>query len=315
LNLTFRTLASILKYDKQIPKTKSGRIDAKNADKPAKGYYADDSDVVSAIREKVIGAKSVGEFRTIECSIMDIADDIAYSTYDLEDAFKGRFLSPIFILSLPDELKAKIINKVQESLNKTYYSEYSITMDDYNDTIRNLFSGIIDVDVTNGEYSLSEYNAAIVAVSGGISDGICDNGYYRTEFTSELVGRFIRSVDVELNEKYPCLSQAKLSTDAFLAVEILKSLAFDSVIMSSPLKSSEHRGRWIVRRIFGELVSDGGHLLMPADWRSLIDAKPDDNSWKYRTICDYIAGMTDRYCVEYYERILGLMAPSIQKRF
>ena len=26
---------------------------------------------------------------------MDVADDIAYCTYDLEDALKGRFLSPM----------------------------------------------------------------------------------------------------------------------------------------------------------------------------------------------------------------------------
>jgi dGTP triphosphohydrolase len=30
---------------------------------------------------------------------MDIADDIAYSTYDIEDAFKAEFLCPLGILS------------------------------------------------------------------------------------------------------------------------------------------------------------------------------------------------------------------------
>ena len=44
----------------------------------------------------VLGKAKVGdgEFKTIECAIMDLADDIAYSTYDLEDAFKAGFVTP-----------------------------------------------------------------------------------------------------------------------------------------------------------------------------------------------------------------------------
>ena len=85
--------------------------------------------------------------------------------------------------------------------------------------------------------------------------------------------------------------------------------------MSSRLKSAENRGQWIIEQIFKELIDDDeGYLLMPEDWRSLIDANPDDTQWKWRTICDYIAGMTDAYCIEFYERILGRAAPSIQKQ-
>ena len=51
---------------------------------------------------------------------MDIADDIAYSTYDLEDAFKGGFLTPLSIIAMPDEVKRKIANKVQSKLQDQY---------------------------------------------------------------------------------------------------------------------------------------------------------------------------------------------------
>jgi dGTPase len=105
-----------------------------------------------------------------------------------------------------------------------------------------------------------------------------------------------------------------MSIESFIAVEVLKTLAFDAVIMSSRLKSAENRGQWIVEQIFRELKDNNGYLLMPEDWRLLIEAKPGDTDWKVRAICDYIAGMTDSYCIEFYERILGRAAPSIQKQ-
>jgi dGTPase len=161
---------------------------------------------------------------------------------------------------------------------------------------------------------LEQYNAIVIDVTTGTSENICRNGYYRTEFTSELVGRFVRAVDVEVDDNFPSMSRAKLSLAAFIAVEVLKTLAFEAVIMSSRLKSAENRGRWIVQQIFGELIEDEGYLLMPEDWRTLVEATNDDTPWKKRMICDYIAGMTDAYCLEFYDRILGRAAPSVQKQ-
>ena len=83
LNLTYRTLASILKYDKKIPvREKGARVE--------KGYYEEEAALVREIKEHLTGIKGYTEpIKTIECQIMDIADDIAYSTYDLEDAMKA----------------------------------------------------------------------------------------------------------------------------------------------------------------------------------------------------------------------------------
>jgi dGTPase len=90
-----------------------------------------------------------------------------------------------------------------------------------------------------------------------------------------LVGRFIRAVQVsKFEEERPALSKARMDIGAFIAVEVLKTLAFDAVIMSSRLKSAENRGRFIVAQIFKELREDDGYLLMPEDWRFLVEAIP-----------------------------------------
>ena len=90
LNLTHRTLAAILKYDKRIP---IERDDSKLV----KGYYDSEKELVQSIKNSVLGKTGdvCGEFKTIECQIMDLADDIAYSTYDLEDALKAGFVTPL----------------------------------------------------------------------------------------------------------------------------------------------------------------------------------------------------------------------------
>jgi dGTPase len=321
LNLTYRSLAAILKYDRQIPRNEDARKRSGSEKKPYKGFYALEEKLVEQIRRHVAGSSFEGEIKTIECSIMDIADDIAYSTYDLEDAFKGGFLTPLSIIAMPDAAKAAIVAKVRKRIDESYSDlsaqDREFTLVEYNATLRSIFYGVLNVipetELGDG-MDVDEYNAAIVSSTASISDNLCHNGYYRTEFTSQLVGRFIRAAEVShFNEMRPALSKVRLSIDAFIAVEVLKTVSFNAVIMSSRLKSAENRGQSVVEQIFQELKRDNGYLLMPEDWRALVEAKPADTEWKRRAICDYIAGMTDAYCIEFYERILGRSAPSIQK--
>ena len=320
LNLTYRSLASVLKYDKEIPRNADARKRVNSEKKAFKGYGSLEHDLVAEIRKHVAGSSDIpAPIKTIECSIMDIADDIAYSTYDLEDAFKGGFLSPISIIAMPDTQKAAIVSKVKSKIDESYSDlpaqERIFTLVEYNATLRAIFSDILNIEIPEEAVDLAEFTAAVTSIISSTSDNLCKNGYFRTEFTSQLVGRFVRAVDVcEFDEKIPALSKVRMGIGAFIAVEILKTVAFDAVIMSSRLKSAENRGRSIIDQIFKQLKADGGYLLMPEDWRLLVEANPDDTNWKMRAICDYIAGMTDSYCIEFYDRILGRSAPSIQKQ-
>jgi dGTPase len=91
LNFTYRSLASVLKYDAPIPISGASRT----KQEVVKGYYDEDQKLVRRIKKFVVGDDAVQDFKTVECWIMDVADDIAYSTYDLEDNFKGEFLTPL----------------------------------------------------------------------------------------------------------------------------------------------------------------------------------------------------------------------------
>jgi dGTPase len=80
--------------------------------------------------------------------------------------------------------------------------------------------------------------------------------------------------------------------------------------MSPMLKVAEHRGKEIVQEIFKALNSTHGHLLMRSDCRALYAAlkEPDE---KRRVVCDFMAGMTDRYAIQFYGRLFGTNPESI----
>jgi dGTPase len=84
--------------------------------------------------------------------------------------------------------------------------------------------------------------------------------------------------------------------------------------MSHRFKMADRRGREIIERIFKALLENDGERLLPDDVREVYASKPD-KIWRRRTICDFIASMTDRYCLEFYSRLIGINAPSIYKPY
>jgi dGTPase len=97
----------------------------------------------------------------------------------------------------------------------------------------------------------------------------------------------------------------KLDLETFKKVEVLKNITYEAVIMSPRMRVVEYRGYDVIRNIFDALHdSKNGHMLLPDDYRELFAAAPAKQH-KRRVICDFIAGMTDRYAWQFYNRICG----------
>jgi dGTPase len=326
LNVTYRSLASVLKYDRPIPQIKEDRHEGER-DKPVKGYYFTEADLVGEIKKHVLGSVLNG-VKTIECGIMDVADDIAYSTYDLEDSLKAGFISPLKILAFDNAFKEQIVNHVNGSLLDTYGNEATgreLTLPGFNNLIVTTFEKVFKISDELRTKSVSKAKvtqdtlAEIAVIASGqtfaASDALCENGYLRGEFTSKLVNEFMNAVQIEVNTKYPQLSKVYLDIETFKKVELLKTISFQSIISSPRLKMAERRGASIIKRIFRTLADEKeGRRLLPEDWAEVYFGFSRDEMRK-RTICDFIANMTDRYCVEFYSRIVGLNPPSIHKPY
>jgi dGTPase len=130
---------------------------------------------------------------------------------------------------------------------------------------------------------------------------VSKSGYLRVEFTSQLVREFIQGVHFVPNEKVPPLSKVELAPKVREKVEVLKRFNYVSLIMSPRLKIAEFRGGEIVQTIFDTLAKKDGHRLLPDDFQRAFERIAEDH--RKRVICDFIAGMTDRYALEFYGRL------------
>jgi dGTPase len=301
LNLTFRSLASVFKYDKKIPIVRDDK------DSINKGYYHMDSDLIKEIKKNVCGNENKRNFKTVECCIMDVADDIAYSTYDIEDAFKGGFLHPLAIMSSERDLIERVRKEVNRRLKKRISNKKIVQ------TLFDLFRNSI-FKTGESDHAITEENEPIYGAVKAyrISKDTADIGYLRTQLTSDLVTRFIAGITVELNDQFPALSKVDLDSDTKLLVEVLKVYSYEATIMSPKLKVTENRGYGIVGAIFDALSSPEGSLLLPDDFQALY-GRATGKLEQMRVVCDFIAGMTDRYAVEFYSRITGANHQTIFK--
>mgnify|MGYP000197478309 CR=1 FL=1 len=291
LNLTYRAAAAVLKYDTCIPITR-----VKGAGL-SKGYYASDKAFVESVKKAVCGSSDFTPFKTVECQIMDVADDIAYSTYDIDDAFKGGFLAPLDVLNASPDLVERVAKRVSDRLGRIIDENVVV------DSLLALFEGAVFTNLGSSDAADRKYD---VVESYDVSKSYASVGYYRTNLTSELITRFISGIKFELNEDCPAMSKVFLDRETEILVEVLKVFSFESTIMSPRLKVSEARGYDIVKAIFEYLSRENGSLLLPDDFRSIYRrVSAVDESAQKRVICDFIAGMTDRYAVEFFGRLTG----------
>jgi len=170
LNLTRATLDAATKYP--------WKFDGKN---PKFGYYQEDKEIFDWVRLEV---KSQG--KVFEAQVMDIADDIAYSVHDIEDAIYGKHFSPLALDSEPEfrevvklaakeyasEIDESILSKALNSLiNQSWWvKSFTATQVDMA-SLKNMTSHLIgkfteEIEQAtksgNKENNLTRYNANLI---------------------------------------------------------------------------------------------------------------------------------------------------------
>jgi dGTPase len=83
---------------------------------------------------------------------------------------------------------------------------------------------------------------------------------------------------------------------------VLQSFLSDHMYRHDKVMAIMARARRVVRDMFEAYMSD--FALMPQSWRE--EGFLADETRQARQVCDFIAGMTDRYALEQHQRLFGL---------
>lgn len=296
-NLTRRTLLGCLKYPraysdvaststkpcKRKTVTTISLLDRK-ACKPPKCFLDTEREVVDWIlkevsetdrqaftsikREDNEHAKTL--HKSLDCSIMDIADDISNRVHDLEDAISMGLITD-------QDFREHVLAE-----NCKVYLEYLI--DEYDE---------FEPD--------SAYDTLVKKL-------FHDGGGIRKRQIGGMV--FFLISNVQVKDKAPAFSEPLLRYNAVLPDPImafaakLKTFVYDTVIQSPNVQHLEFKGQQMVVDVFDIFAHEPKRFLEPKTFKTF-EAAVDKDGDGLRVICDHIAGMTDHYLLRLYERLLS----------
>ena len=286
MNLTRRTLLGLIKYPQimgKLQQASSAKLPDSfrqlKADKwhPPKGLYLDDMDMIDWVlsplsqQDKALFQQfktkdnhhSKTIYKSIDCSMMELADDIAYGIHDLEDAIVTGVVNQ-------QDFNQHVIQKLLK-VDDTWLQDYSKTLAD------NLFS--------NQRYIQKEAIGGLVNYLITAIELVDINKTKNVNFEEPLL-RF--------NAVHPIIAAQTL--------QIFKDFVYQFVIKQTSIQQLEYRGQQIVMELFEALASDPERLLPKSTVKRWQQAQ-ENNQNQHRVIADYVAGMTDEYATRLYQTL------------
>lgn len=269
-NLARRTLLGILKYPvpfskarnpDAVPKLMEGpstlRIIDSKASKPPKCYLDAEQDVVDWILEP-LSPTDRDSFQTwepkpdkngkpqhnkplhksLDCSIMDAADDIAYGVHDLEDAIALHLIT-----------REEFVSAVEGNCPS------------FLDALKEKYSGETENDVFTH-----------------MVDGLFGDSGTRKRFIGRLVHHFITAVEYTEHEQFEEILiryRAKIKKPQRQFLDVLQDLVIREVIKSPSVQHLEFKGQGMVVAVFEAMQADPERLL-PRDAFARFDAAGGD---------------------------------------
>jgi dGTPase len=268
LNLTRASLDAATKYPWRRGQAPNGSVKF--------GVYEDDLETYRWLRDGAPEGR-----RCVEAQVMDLADDVAYSVHDVEDAVVSGRLDP---RRLADPVEAE---RIAAQVQSWYLPDLPI--DETLAALTRLRSLSAWVPQFDGEYH------SLAALK---------------DMTSQLIGRFVRSV--EAATRIAAGSRGRLTRygadvvvppGTLAEIAVLKGLAAVYVMTVEDRKPIYARQRELLAELVEALVAQAPEVLDPpfaTSWRQA----PDD-AGRLRVVIDQVASLTDARAVNLHRTLSG----------
>ncbi|SHK69124.1 dGTPase [Anaerocolumna jejuensis DSM 15929] len=266
LNLTYRTLFSVVKYNKKFDKAKR--------DEKQKFIYDEDFDFLNEFL-----AKNDYKVRTLDVQIVDLADEIAYAAHDLEDGLRLKCFTIDEILhdfySAYAEKDLKSYEKLKEIVDACRDSRDYANIDssDYTKLFRQeLTSSLINLLIH--DIGLIEVDQEFINATGTMWPR--ELGFVNYSNLAEGLKKITFKCINHNDEVYHYEQQGN---------EIIDFLV-DTYRKNRMYLPPEYRASYVIK----EMEERQREKLI------------NEEQLQERLICDYIAGMMDSYAITTYKK-------------
>ncbi|WP_297338723.1 anti-phage deoxyguanosine triphosphatase [Pseudophaeobacter sp.] len=217
------------------------------------------------------------KYKSLDTSIMELADDIAYGVHDLEDAIGLNLISRKAFREWfegedrKENLKALLSAAFEGDFDKLLAALFDQDTPQRKEAIGRMVGFFVESATFEESYpDFKEPLFCYQAVFGGSANGVRK------------------------------------------ALDVLQAVVVDLVIKSTAVQQLEFKGQKLVTELFEVFATDPKRLLDSRDFERTIQGGGSIPT--ARVICDYIAGMTDEYATKRYQQLFEPRVGSVFDR-
>ncbi len=232
---------------------------------------------------------------TLEAQLMDLCDDIAYSTHDIEDGIRAG--------------KIQMNSSFFEDQRLIRHTVMEIVNDQNNDGLR--WDQVnIEATVRKVLFDYYEQWQRIYAECNR------EESRARREMKARWVSTYASQVGVIDDpdkgwKKVTLVKDGAEDLNLLRTIEILKKLAWVTLIKDFRVQRLQKRSEIIVESLWRSFINpDKGQWIIPPDWMDSYERHKEKWSWP-RFIADYVSGMTDAYAEKVYAELFASKSGSI----
>jgi dGTPase len=213
---------------------------------------------------EILKAVAPNQFHSLECQVMDLADDVAYSCFDLVDGSKARFITTDRIKAWSDQQTGALDPIGQKHLDELLGMMAEARLE-------------------------SQMNVIIGTLIQSASLVVVEN------FMTRRTNRYAYALKVEQEARARIKLHKKLCRDLIFGSGVLQQIEFKGGRMLRQLVKA------LFENYLTDTSRPA--VLVPGDvHQAVIEA--ESKAARARLLCDYCSGMTDAYAVKLYRRLL-----------